>query len=203
MPSRNSWTLSPPEQIQGLNIMTWTIVFACSLATGLATGLTAAVQQDPTPPRSKLQITSSAFGSNAPIPSKYTCDGQNVNPPLTFASIPPKAQSLVLIVDDPDVPKNLMPSGVFDHWLIWDLPGDIKGIAEAAPEATRGLNSKGQGYTGPCPPDREHRYFFRLYALDTKLSGAKITTKQDLEAAMKGHVLEQAELVGRYVRTAR
>jgi Raf kinase inhibitor-like YbhB/YbcL family protein len=148
-----------------------------------------------------LQITSSAFPANGAIPSKYTCDGQSINPPLAFSLIPPKTQSLVLIVDDPDVPKNLMPSGVFDHWLIWDLPADSKGIAEAAPEAKRGINGMGQaGYVGPCPPDREHRYFFKLYALDTKLTGAKIANKADLEAAMKGHVLDQAELIGRYER---
>lgn len=101
------------------------------------------------------------------------------------------------------VPKHLMPSGVFDHWLIWDLPADSKSIDESAPEAKRGLNTKGQGYTGPCPPDREHRYFFKLYALDTKLTDAKIANKQDLEAAMKGHILDQAELIGRYVRKGR
>jgi Raf kinase inhibitor-like YbhB/YbcL family protein len=176
------------------------------VAGALALGSTVAAQRpgpDPTMLRSKLQITSSAFTANGQIPAMYTCDGQNVNPPLTFASIPGKAQSLVLIVDDPDVAKHLMPSGVFDHWLIWDLPADSKGIDESAPEAKRGLNTKGQGYTGPCPPDREHRYFFKLYALDTKLTDAKIANKQDLEAAMKGHILDQAELIGRYVRKGR
>src|SRR5262245_58036548 len=149
---------------------------------------------------SALQITSSAFAANAAIPAKYSCDGQSINPPLTFSGIPAKTQSLVLIMDDPDVPKNLMPSGVFDHWLIWDLPADSKGVIEGAPEAKRGLNGMGQqGYVGPCPPDREHRYFFKLYALDTKIT-ARIGSKQDLEAAMKGHILEQAELIGRYAR---
>src|SRR6266540_239679 len=129
-----------------------------------------------------LQISSTAFAANGAIPSKYTCDGAGVNPPLAFSGIPAKTQSLVLIVDDPDVPKSLMPSGVFDHWLAWDLPAASKGFAEAAPEAkTLGLNGTGQkGYMGPCPPDREHRYFFKLYALDTKLTAAKIANKQDL-----------------------
>ena len=131
---------------------------------------------------------------------KFTCDGQSVTPPLAFSSVPAKTQSLVLIVDDPDVPKNLMPSGVFDHWLVWDLPADSKGFAEGAGKG--GINGMGQaGYIGPCPPDREHRYFFKLYALDTKLTGAKIANKADLESAMKGHIIEQAELIGRYVRT--
>ena len=148
-----------------------------------------------------LEIKSAAFQPNGPIPSKYTCDGAGVNPALSFSGVPAKAQSLVLIMDDPDVPKNLMPSGVFDHWLIWNLPATTKGFAEAAPEEKTGLNGMGQqGYVGPCPPDREHRYFFKLYALDANLT-ATITNKAELEAAMKGHVLEQAELIGRYART--
>jgi len=121
-------------------------------AVGLAIATSVAAQQDPTMLRSKLQITSSAFESSGQIPPKYTCDGQNVNPPLIFASIPPKTQSLVLVMDDPDVPKKLIPSGVFDHWLIWDLPADIHGLAEGAPEAKRGLNSKGVGYVGLVRP---------------------------------------------------
>src|SRR5215210_5352796 len=98
------------------------LFLAACIATISGAGLSAAT----------LQVTSSAFAANGAIPSKYTCDGQNINPPLTFAGIPAKTQSLVLIMDDPDVPKNLMPSGVFDHWLIWDLPADSKGVAEAA-----------------------------------------------------------------------
>ena len=149
-----------------------------------------------------LQISSTAFPANGSIPAKYTCDGQGFNPPLTFGSIPTKTQSLVLIVDDPDVPKNVMPSGVFDHWLIWDLPANSQGFAEGAGKG--GVNGMGQqGFMGPCPPDREHRYFFKLYALDTKLTGAKIANKKDLEAAMDGHIIERAELVGRYERSGR
>jgi Raf kinase inhibitor-like YbhB/YbcL family protein len=149
-----------------------------------------------------LQITSTAFPPNGAIPSKYSCDGQGMNPPLAFAGVPARTQSLVLIVDDPDVPKSLMPSGVFDHWLIWDVPPTSRGFAEG--EGKGGINGAGQqGFMGPCPPDREHRYFFKLYALDTKLTGAKIANKKDLEAAMAGHIIEQAELVGRYARTAK
>jgi Raf kinase inhibitor-like YbhB/YbcL family protein len=147
-----------------------------------------------------LQITSTAFPANGAIPSKYTCDGPGMNPPLAFSGIPDKTQSLVLIMDDPDVPKNLVPSGVFDHWLIWDLPADSKGFAEGAGKG--GVNGMGQpGYMGPCPPDREHRYFFKLYALDTKLTSAKISNKKDLEAAMEGHIIERAELIGKYERS--
>ena len=166
-------------------------VAAC-IATMFGGGLSAAT----------LQISSAAFAANGAIPSKYTCDGQGMNPPLAFSGVPAKTQSLVLIVDDPDVPKNLMPSGVFDHWLIWDLAATSKGFAEG--EGKGGINGAGQqGFMGPCPPDREHRYFFKLYALDTKLTGAKIANKKDLETAMNGHIIEKAELVGRYERTAK
>ncbi len=166
-----------------------TLLFATGAAIVLGHGLAAAT----------LQITSSAFPANGAIPSKYTCDAQSVTPPLAFSGIPAKTQSLVLIVDDPDVPKNLMPSGVFDHWLIWDLAADSNGVVEAAPEAKRGLNGMGQqGYMGPCPPDREHRYFFKLYALDTVLPELKNATKKDLEKAMEGHTAAHAELLGTY-----
>ena len=171
-----------------------TLCLAVCLAVTLGGGVRAAT----------LQITSSAFAANGSIPSKYTCQGAGVNPELTFSGVPAKAQSLVLIMDDPDVPKNLMPSGVFDHWLIWDLPATSKGLAEAAPESKKGINGMGQaGYIGPCPPDREHRYFFKLYALDTTLPGAKIANKKDLETAMQGHIVEQAELIGRYEKQGR
>jgi Raf kinase inhibitor-like YbhB/YbcL family protein len=147
-----------------------------------------------------LQITSTAFSANGAIPSKYTCDGPGMNPPLAFSGIPAKTQSLVLIMDDPDVPKNLMPSGVFDHWLVWDLPADSQGFAEGTGKG--GVNGMGQpGYMGPCPPDREHRYFFKLYALDIKLTSAKISNKKDLETAMEGHIIERAELMGKYERS--
>src|SRR5262245_33130837 len=179
-------------------ILTICAAFAC-VTTATATGQRRSGEVD-VPLTSKLQISSTAFSANGLIPSKYTCDGEGVNPPLTFASIPSKAQSLVLIVDDPDVPKNLVPSGVFDHWLIWDLPTDSKGFAEGTGKG--GLNGTGQqGYMGPCPPDREHRYFFKLYALDTKLTSAKISNKMDLETAMQGHIIEKAELIGRYERS--
>jgi len=146
----------------------------------------------------KIGIKSSAFATGASIPSKYTCDAQNPpNPPLEFTGVPKGAKSLVLIMFDPDVPKNLMPSGEFDHWMVWDLAADSKGIKEG--DSSQGVNGMGKpGYVGPCPPDREHRYFFRLYALDMKLGDVKIANRQDLEDAMKGHIIQQAELMGRY-----
>jgi hypothetical protein len=146
----------------------------------------------------KIGITSSAFAAGASIPSKYTCDAQNPpNPPLQFTGVPKAAKSLVLIIYDPDVPKTMIPTGEFDHWLVWDIPPDSKGIKEG--DGSQGLNGMGKaGYVGPCPPDREHRYFFRLYALDTKLGNAKIANRKDLEDAIKGHVIDQGELMARY-----
>jgi Raf kinase inhibitor-like YbhB/YbcL family protein len=151
-------------------------------------------------PSGTLKLTSPAFANGGVIPTKYACDGDKVNPALMFSGVPSSAKSLALIIDDPDVPKNLMPSGEFVHWLVWDIAPTSRGIPEADPTAaTKGLNGTGKpGYIAPCPPDREHRYFFRLYALDKMLGGAKIANKADLQSAMKGHIVGQAELMGRY-----
>jgi Raf kinase inhibitor-like YbhB/YbcL family protein len=151
-------------------------------------------------PAGTLKITSPAFANGAVIPTKYACDGDKVNPALVFGGVPSGAKSLALIIDDPDVPKSLIPSGEFVHWLVWDIAPNSKGIPEADPTAaTKGLNGTGKpGYYPPCPPDREHRYFFRLYALDTMFGSVKITNKADLLAAMKGHIVGQAVLMGRY-----
>ena len=146
-----------------------------------------------------MRITSPAFDNNGSIPAKFTCDGAGMNPALQFSGVPAAAKSLALIVEDPDVPKNLKADGLFEHWLMWDIAPDSKGFAEGAGKG--GINETGSaGFMGPCPPDREHRYFFRLFALDVKLTGAKISTKADLDKAMAGHVIGQAELVGLYKR---
>jgi Raf kinase inhibitor-like YbhB/YbcL family protein len=146
-----------------------------------------------------MRITSPAFDNNGSIPAKFTCDGAGMNPALQFSGVPAAAKSLALIVEDPDVPKNLKPDGLFEHWLIWDIAPDSKGFAEGAGKG--GINETGSaGFMGPCPPDREHRYFFKLFALDVKLTGAKISTKADLDKAMAGHIISQAELVGLYKR---
>ena len=147
-----------------------------------------------------LTISSPEFKAGGNIPSKFTCDaGQTApNPALAFTGVPAKTQSLVLIMDDPDVPKTMIPSGEFVHWLLWDLAPDAKGIAEG--EGKGGINGMGRpGYMGPCPPDRSHRYFFRLYAVDTKIT-APIKTKAELLKAMEGHIVQQAELIGNYER---
>jgi Raf kinase inhibitor-like YbhB/YbcL family protein len=151
-------------------------------------------------PSGTLRISSPAIASGAAIPTKYACDGDKVNPALVFSGVPPTAKSLALIIDDPDVPKTMIPSGEFVHWLVWDISPTSKGMPEADPTAaTKGLNGTGKpGYVPMCPPDREHRYFFRLFALDKMLGDAKIANKADLMAAMQGHIVGQAVLMGRY-----
>jgi Raf kinase inhibitor-like YbhB/YbcL family protein len=149
---------------------------------------------------SALDLSTPAFKQGEKIPSKYTCDAQGggVNPALNFGGVPANTKQLVLTMHDPDVPKTLMPSGNFDHWFVWNIAAASKGIAEGA-GASMGMNGTGKaGYIGPCPPDREHRYFFRLYALDTALAGKTFTDRASLEEAMKGHILAQSELMGRY-----
>lgn len=149
-----------------------------------------------------MKITSIAFDHHGSIPSKYTCDGDDINPPLTFEDVPPNTASLALIMDDPDVPEFVRPDRNWDHWIAWNLAPDIGGIEEAQrPHGVVGRNSWGvSAYGGPAPPDREHRYFFKLYALDTRLDLSPNAGKKDLERAMEGHVIETAELVGRYER---
>jgi Raf kinase inhibitor-like YbhB/YbcL family protein len=145
----------------------------------------------------KMKITSSAFQQGGNIPSKFTCDGSDTSPPLQITGVPSGAKSLVLIADDPDA-----PSGLFTHWLIWNIPAQTSSIAEgSAPKGLQGANDFGKsGYRGPCPPPGTHRYSFKIFALDRELelrSGAK---RSQLDAAMKGHVIAQGELVGRYAR---
>ncbi len=149
-----------------------------------------------------MKIKSSAFENNQSIPSKYTCDGQDTNPALEFSDIPEDAKTLVLIMDDPDVPVNLRGDGMWDHWIVFNISPDIKEISEG--EEPLGVHGRGTSgnlkYHGPCPPDREHRYFFKLYALDKELDLPEGSTKQEVETAMQGHILESAELIGLYKR---
>lgn len=152
-----------------------------------------------------MTIQSSAFENGASIPARYTCDGANTNPPLTFSDIPKDAKSLVLIMDDPDVPKNIRPDGMWDHWVVFNMPPDTREIGEG--ERAPGVHGKNTGgkneYGGPCPPDREHRYFFKLYALDILLDFSEGASKKDGEQTMEGHVIGKAELMGTYNRQER
>ena len=145
----------------------------------------------------RIKVTSSAFQEGGNIPSKFTCDVSDTSPPLQIAGVPSGAKSLVLIVDDPDA-----PGGLFTHWLAWNIPPQTGSIAEgSAPKGVQGANDFGKsGYRGPCPPPGTHRYSFKIFALDRELelrSGAK---RSQVDAAMKGHVIAQGELVGRYTK---
>lgn len=147
-----------------------------------------------------MKLTSPAFNEGEKIPSKYTCEGENVNPPLDFAEIPPTAKSLVLIMDDPDVPASVRKDRMWVHWIVFNMPPSTKKLSEnKTPPGLQGKNTGGENaYQGPCPPDREHRYFFKLYALSTLLNLPEGATKEDLKKAMKGHILAEARLIGVY-----
>ena len=145
-----------------------------------------------------MELTSTEFGNNGIIPAKYTCDGENVSPPLEIAGVPEGAKSLVLIVDDPDA-----SNGTWVHWTLWNVGPDMLEIMEdSVPDGSvHGATSfAGTGWGGPCPHSGVHRYFFKLYALDATLDLAPDSNKATLEAAMDGHVFAQCELVGRYSR---
>lgn len=154
-----------------------------------------------------LTLSSSAFKHNSGIPRRYTCDGENVSPPLAWAGVPQQAQSLALIVDDPDAPDPAAPKRTWVHWVIYNLPADCAVVPEDAakqglpPQTRVGMNDWSKfTYGGPCPPIGRHRYFFKLYALDSMLRDLHQPTKAQLLAAMKGHVLAEATLVGTYQR---
>ena len=145
---------------------------------------------------SSISITSPSFQAGGDIPAKFTCNGTNVSPELQISSVPNEAKSLVLIVDDPDAPR-----GLFTHWIVWNIDPKTTRIAEnSAPTAgVQGTNDFGKrNYGGPCPPSGTHRYFFKIFALDIKLELKPSARRAELDAAMRGHVLAQGELMGRY-----
>jgi hypothetical protein len=153
---------------------------------------------------SKIELKTTSFTPGDFIPKRFTCEASDVSPALTWTDPPPGTQSFAIIEDDPDA-----PSGTFVHWLVYDLPADYRSLPEALPgndqmpdggrQGTNGFSRT--GYSGPCPPPgKPHRYFIRLYALDAKLDLRPAATRRELEAAMKGHILAQAELMGRYQR---
>lgn len=148
-------------------------------------------------------LSSTAFTHGGEIPAVHTCEGQDTAPPLAWSGVPAGTRSLALIVDDPDAPDPRAPQRTWVHWVLYAIPPDAPGLpasARSLPAGTReGLNDwKRTGYGGPCPPIGRHRYFFKLYALDDLLPDLGAPTKAKLEAAMKGHVLASAELMGTY-----
>lgn len=155
----------------------------------------------------QLTLESPAFEDGGRIPAKYTCDeNRELSPPLSFSGVPEGTKSLALIMDDPDVPKALKPDGVFDHWVLYNIPPEATGIPEGGMAGEAGANSSGAAeYTGPCPPPehepREHRYVFTLYALSDKLQFSEIPAKRQVLSALEPLILAKTELVGRYSRT--
>ena len=151
----------------------------------------------------KISVTSSAFKEGEMIPGKYTCDGDDMSPSIDWSGIPTEAKSVAMISDDPDAPR-----GTWVHWVIYNIPPQAKGLPENVPSkeslengAIQGINdSHKTGYGGPCPPSGVHRYYFKVYALDTKLSLKPGITKKTLEDTMKGHILSEGQLMGRYKR---
>ena len=150
-----------------------------------------------------IDLSSTAFDSGGAIPTRYTCDGMDVSPPLRWSNVPEGTRSLALVADDPDA-----PGGTFVHWVIYDLPPDARRLPEAVPKrqtlpggAAQGVNGAGGvGYMGPCPPSGTHRYFFRVYALDTELDLGGGATREGLASAMREHVLAGGRLMGTYGR---
>jgi Raf kinase inhibitor-like YbhB/YbcL family protein len=150
-----------------------------------------------------IKITSAAFGQMQPIPPQYTCDGADISPPLSWSGLPAAAKSLVLIADDPDA-----PAGTWVHWVLYDLPPTIDRLPENIPktDTLAGGGKQGKtdfnriGWGGPCPPGGTHRYFFKIYALDTMLNLSAGKTRTEIEKAIKGHVLAKGELAGTYKR---
>ncbi|MGQ9517097.1 MAG: YbhB/YbcL family Raf kinase inhibitor-like protein [Anaerolineae bacterium] len=154
-------------------------------------------------PAASLPLSSPAFAHGQPVPQRFTCDGEDVSPPLHWGEPPAGTRSFVLIMDDPDA-----PAGTWTHWVLFNIPAEVRSLEEAVPAlevltngARHGKNSWGRlGYGGPCPPAGTHRYFFRLFALDVSLDLAPGAAKRDVQTALQGHILAQGELMGTYAR---
>lgn len=156
-----------------------------------------------------LTVTSTAFEQSGSIPSRYTCEGDDTSPPLSWSGAPPGTKSFALIVDDPDAPDPEKPQRVYVHWVVYNIPAATTSLPEDASKeglpagSVQGKNDFGKtGYGGPCPPIGRHRYFFKVYALDTQLTGLSSPTKNDLLKAMEGHVLGSGEIMGTYQKGA-
>lgn len=149
-----------------------------------------------------LQLKSSAFEQGASIPSKYTCEGEDINPPFEIFDVPENAKSLVLLFFDPDVPTEFAADNLWVHWVLFNLSPSLQRIEEGkTPSGIVGMGTEEEGYQGPCPPEEEHRYFFVLYALDSTLDLPSGSTKEQVENAMQGHIISQTSLMGVYKGT--
>jgi Raf kinase inhibitor-like YbhB/YbcL family protein len=181
-----------------------------NLVFGLLLVATTCQRQTPvaeaSPMQSVMKLESPAFAGGTPIPSKYTCEGEDISPELHWSDVPEGTQSFALIVDDPDAPDPKRPKRTWVHWVLYEIPPDAMSLPEGAqplPLGTReGVNDWGRtGYGGPCPPIGEHRYFFKLYALDVALGDLAEPSKAELEEAMTGHILAKVDLVGTYEKS--
>lgn len=186
-------------KVVALGLMITASIVACHSQSKPATP----VAETATPNKNELKLTSVAFQQGQPIPRQYTCDGINVSPPLEWSGTPKSAKTIAIIADDPDA-----PAGTWVHWVLYNLPADNIGVVENVPStetlkagASQGKNDFGKiGYGGPCPPSGTHRYFFKVYALDSEVPLTAGATKADLEKAMAGHIVLQGQLMGTYRR---
>lgn len=195
--------VKPTAKILTLITMGFCLFVSCANRSQVTTSENNPSASPQTQSNSQMTLRSNAFKDSQPIPRGYTCDGANVSPPLEWTNVPKSARSLAIIADDPDA-----PAGTWVHWVIYNLPPDTLGVIESTPTletlsggGLQGTNDfKKIGYGGPCPPSGTHRYFFKIYALDTELPLKPGATKSELEKAMEGHNLAQAQLVGTYHR---
>ena len=203
----------PVERLLGIGILSLTLA-VCGKSErsqpadtlGIKTDTAVQGQQASSGQRTmSFKLSSPAFAPNGSIPSKYTCEGADISPPLEWSGAPAGTRSFALIVDDPDAPDPAKPQRVYVHWVVYNIPPTTTKLPENAAKsrlptgAVQGSNDWGkQTYGGPCPPIGRHRYFFKLYALDTELTGLKNPNKGALEKAMQGHIIGNAELIGTY-----
>lgn len=179
------------------------IAVGCVMA-GIFLGAACPIISEGAPMAQKFQISSSAYPDRGEIPARFTCDGQDISPPLAWSGMPAGTKSLAFIMDDPDAPNPAAPKMTWVHWVLYNIPVDVHGLPENGskhlPAGTReGMNDwKRTGYGGPCPPIGRHRYFHKLYALDTVLQDLRYPTKDALLAAMRGHILAETQIIGTY-----
>ncbi len=193
--------MASPSDTRRNNPSARSFVLALAMLTTLVVASIAAAYVLPLPPSARMKLTSTAFNSGEAIPVEYTCDGKNISPPLAWSGASAATKSFVLIADDPDA-----PGGTWTHWIVFDLPANASGLDEGIKKlpgnAKEGLNDfKKIGYGGPCPPGgKQHRYFFKIFAVDVMLGLKPGATRKEVEAAMINHTLAQGELVGLYQR---
>jgi hypothetical protein len=195
----------------GFMVMAVPLVSACRDPGGAASAAAGAnslssASGNSNAPQVQLTLSSSAFAANGAMPSKYSCEGQNVSPPLAWSGAPATTKSFTLIVQDPDAPDPAAPTKVVTHWVVYDLPATTSAIAEGGADlpssAHQAKNEKGDPkYMGPCPPKGNHRYFFKLYALDSVLPALDGPKEKDIEQAIQGHVVGTGELIGMYQKS--